>query len=145
MLHTLRKKSEHTRMILAIVLAVVITSVVVVFWIWSTTGRFSESKEQVQDGMKPFGVLRESLGGFVQDYKEDRAIFKAEQEANFELILEEDLGDTSDDVFDEEASLNELYGFDIEQDGDDSVNIEVTEDELSETETTGNNEDSSTE
>ena len=146
MLHTLRKKSEHTRMIIAIVFAVVVTGIVVAFWIWSTTGRFSESKEQVQDEMKPFSVLKDSVGGFIQEFREDRAEFKAEREANFEFIFEEDLtDDVAAEEVDDTASLEELYGFDIEQEGSDPEVLEVTEGDLDETEMMQNSEDSSTE
>lgn len=86
MLHSLRKKSEHTRMMITIGVALVITLIVAVFWIWSISGRFAKSKETIKDDVRPFAVFKDSVSDLFQDYKDTRAEYKEDQEVTRQAV-----------------------------------------------------------
>lgn len=144
MLNKLRKKSEHTRMVVAGIVAVLVTLVVVFFWAWSNSGRFSDSKEIIKDDVKPFGILKESISDVFGDYKNQRAEIKQEQKDK-ESIVEQYIEEQS---LIESAAYNEFsdaYGFDIEERNDAVEATEANDNELDEFEMLQGDENSSTE
>ena len=97
MLDTLRKKKEHTRIMIAGAGALVITGIVVAFWIWSSSGRFSSSRKVVEDThTKPLQVLSSSIKEIFAGYKKDTS-------APQESILE------PGDSLEENSSPQETY------------------------------------
>lgn len=112
MLSKLRTKSEKTRIIVAFAVAFFATAIIVVFWIWSMSGRFSDSREQVKDEAKPFNVLVDSFGSIFSDYQQGRAEQKAQRaqiQAAIETQQEENIAqeeslENSDTVGEEEAT-----------------------------------------
>lgn len=70
MLQSLRKKTERTRIIMTLGVTLVLTCIIVFFWIWSTAGRFSDSQKTIKDSVKPFGILKDSMVGVFKNHKE---------------------------------------------------------------------------
>jgi len=77
MLSKLRTKSEQTRRILAVLVALLITAIIIVFWLWSLSGRFAKSRENVGTEVKPFHALVDSISSLFSDYNKTRAEQKA--------------------------------------------------------------------
>jgi len=143
MLNKLRDKSEHARMIIAGIIASVVTLIVVFFWTWSTFGRFEKSRDIVKDDMKPFSVLKDSFSGFSQEYKAGRAEFKESRQGD-SVSLEEDTA-KQDSEYEVSVNLTEQYGFEIEEDGSEAEVVEVTDSELDDSEMVQDDKNSSTE
>ncbi len=142
MLNKLRNQSEYTRMIIAVTVAIMITSVVAFFWIWSMSGRFSDSKEVIKDDVKPFGILKDSIGDVFGDYKDQRAILKQEKDQIFNNMYSEGQTVSSNETSEE---LGDIYGFDIVEEGDEVEVVEITETDLDESEVVVDEESTSTE
>ena len=130
-------------MIVAGVVALVITLVVIVFWIWSISGRFAESRAEVQDDIKPFGVLKDSVNDVFGSYKAQREHLK--QERDEERALAEYLQAQQVETDSVSSELSEEYGFDISEDEILPEIIEVENTELDESEIVVDEELSSTE
>ncbi|MBP6925946.1 MAG: hypothetical protein KBC22_02735 [Candidatus Pacebacteria bacterium] len=114
MLDTLRKKKEHTRIIIAGVLALLITGMVVAFWIWSSSGRFSSSRQVTENTeTKPLQVLSNSIKEIFTGYPRKE---KTQEPADFsdeeQNIISEDNNsltpeDNPDTTYDFEATFSE--------------------------------------
>jgi hypothetical protein len=134
MLDTLRKKKEHTRIIIAGVLALVITGMVVAFWIWSSSGRFSSSRQISENtNTKPLQVLSSSIKEMFAGYprkekKEEQVDISDEQqdatgEDNSSLAPE----DNSDTAYDFQATFSDTETNVIIDNSDDTSIAPVSE------------------
>ena len=134
MLDTLRKKKEHTRIIIAGVLALVITGMVVAFWIWSSSGRFSSSRQVTENtDTKPLQVLSSSIKEMFAGYprkekKEEQVDISDEQqdatgEDNSSLAPE----DNSDTAYDFQATFSDTETNVIIDNSDDTSIAPVSE------------------
>lgn len=131
MLDTLRKKKEHTRMIIAGALALVITGVVVAFWIWSSSGRFSSSRQVTENTQtKPLQVLSNSIKEIFAGYGEERQKKVVVTEEQENVIQDETVTvpeDTQDTTYDFEATFSETETNVIIDSSDDSLVAPVSE------------------
>jgi flagellar basal body-associated protein FliL len=130
----LRKKKEHTRIIIAGVLALVITGMVVAFWIWSSSGRFSSSRQVTENtDTKPLQVLSSSIKEMFAGYprkekKEEQVDISDEQqdatgEDNSSLAPE----DNSDTAYDFQATFSDTETNVIIDNSDDTSIAPVSE------------------
>lgn len=143
MLDTLRKKKEHTRIIIAGVLALVITGMVVAFWIWSSSGRFSSSRQVTENtDTKPLQVLSSSIKEMFAGYprkekKEEQVDISDEQqdatgEDNSSLAPE----DNSDTAYDFQATFSDTETNIIIDNSDDTSIAPVSENVADDTSST---------
>lgn len=100
MLDRLRNQSHHVRMLVAGGLALVITVIIVFFWIWSSTGRFAESRQQQDTSAKPLRVLIDSFRDLFAGYATSSSVLPQENELLFDpqIPVDEILPDTGIDM-----------------------------------------------
>lgn len=72
MLETLRKQSEHMRMLITVVASILITIAIAAFWIWGVTGRFTTARERTPNESRPLAMIGGIFKEASSDIKESR-------------------------------------------------------------------------
>lgn len=72
MLETLRKQSEHMRILITVVASVIITIGIAAFWIWGVTGRFTAARERTPSESRPLAMIGNVFKEASSDIKENR-------------------------------------------------------------------------